>query len=323
MNPRLRLFACVGALGLFLALFPGCYTQMGASRNEDEHGEGYGYNNQGQYQDTSYSDSGQRYDDGYYNDNWGPRPYYGFSYYYPSYYWPSYAFNAAYCDPWAFNFGFDYYGYPRYSPYPYNFGGYYSPYYPGGYYTGYYPYYGQNGYPVYPYHRGSRVFGDTRGVSSGGRGTTVNIPTDASAPPPVVNVDRGGYNFPTGARSASNPTGGAVHNSVPATVNHNRAPNRGDASVRGSARPNGRSGHAVRGWGQRRGGSAPVGRGTTQSRPNEQNSPPPPQQSTPRSNDGNRGGRDAGTQRGSSPAPRPEAPSSGGRSSGSIRGGRP
>src|SRR5262249_20683855 len=160
--------------------------QMGTSRNEDEHGDGYGYNNQGQYQDTSYSDNGYRYDDGYSN-NWGPRGYYGFSYYYPSYYWPSYAFNAAYCDPWAFSFGYNYYGYAPYVPYPYNYAGYYSPYYPYGYYSGYYPYgYGNYGYAVYPYHRGSRQFGDTRGISGGGRGTTVNTPTDAGSAPPVV-----------------------------------------------------------------------------------------------------------------------------------------
>jgi hypothetical protein len=158
-------------------------------------------------------------------------------------------------------------------------------------------------------------------VTGGGRGTTVATPTDASSAPPVTNVDRGGYNFPLGARSAPNPTGGTVHNSAPATVNHNPAPpTRGDAAVHGGARSNGRSGHAVRGWGQRRGGPPPA-RGTSQARPRDQDNPaPPPQSAPPRSNGG---GREAGSQPRSSPAPRPEAPSGGGRSSGSTRGGRP
>jgi hypothetical protein len=321
MTKQVRLLGCLAALGLFLVLFPGCYTQMASTRGDDDRGEDHGYQSQGQYQDSSYAEQNDRRDtDDYYgyDDQWHNRGYVGFAYYYPpSYCWPSYAFNAAYYDPWAFNFGFSYgYGGGFYTPYPYAYAGYYSPYYPYGYYpNAYYKY----SYASNPYHRGVRSFGDTRGVSGGGRGVTTS--PNGYVAPPVVNTDRGGYNFPTGARL--NPTGTpASHGSTPSTVNPRSTSPQRSASVRGNSKSaNGRSGPAVRGWGGRRGvvqtdprretpATKPAGRGTQQAAP-----------STPRSNGG---GRESGVQRGNStPAPRPQAPSTppsgGGRSGGSGR----
>jgi hypothetical protein len=166
-----------------------------------------------------------------------------------------------------------------------------------------------------------RSFGDTRGVSGGGRGVTTS--PNGYVAPPVVNTDRGGYNFPTGARL--NPTGApASRGSAPSTVNPRSTSPQRSASVRGGSRSaNGRSGApAVRGWGSRRGvvqtdprretqAGKPAGRGTQQVAPS----------TPPRSNGG---GRESGVQRGNSaPAPR-QAPSSpppsgGGRSGGSGR----
>ena len=341
MKSKLTVWITGVAVGMLALMMSGCYTQLSSTR--DEEGEGYAnpsYNNDSSYtEEHGRNDYGYNGGSGYYDDGCDGCSHarLGFSYYYPSTYWPSYAFTAAYNDPW-------YYGsywssspficgtpYVTYSPWGY-YPAYVSPYY---YYS---PTYYRYGYVGNPSRRGSRVFGTTRGSTSGRPATG---DTRFTAP----NLDRGGYNLPSGARLS---TGSSGSGSTVGTAQGQKNNTRQVGTQRGTT-PRNNSGvstqpsRRVRGWGSRGGTTPREGvRGSTQ--PQVQPHGAPAQSTSPAShpsrNDSGRhqparsgGSRDAGSSRGSAPSysPPPRAPSNSapppssnsGSRGGNSRGGRP
>jgi len=266
----------------------GCYTQVGATREEypprDDNQEGYST----VQADTSANGYDQGYaDDRYDDDTWSPGYNYGFDYYYPTL-----GFSFAY-DPW-----WRYGGWYTYDPfwcgtsYPYLYAGwhYWNPSFH------HYPYYGS-----YFYGGGGRGFhGVTRTIGSTRGGGIVR---GSRGPEGVYNGGTPGRNdLSPGMRSAP------VTRNTPSGNSPRVSTGRRSVGPRGSVT---RGGAAVRG-GTSRGGSRG---GRTAS--------PAPRTYTPPSGGGSRGGSGRTYSPPPSPPPAQGAPSggSGGRSSGGGGGG--
>jgi len=313
MKSRFQFYLILSIMSAVLLAFAGCYTQIGATRDEgqDEYGSV-----QNEYDSTT---TGGGYESGYNNDQWDSwhhQAQLGFSFYQPSYYWPSYAFASAYSDPWFYDCYWSYDPWRSGNSYYGGYGYYGSPFYgySSYYYTPYYSYYPPAHYRyVYtdPVQRGSREFGSTRGESSPRGGLDMQNGGGGYVP------DRGGYNLPGAARvNQSTPAGGVsnINGSTPKQTGRQVGSQRA-ATPRSNDRPSSGRSPDVRAWGSR-GGST---RGDASQQPNNNGGTssftPPATTTAPAP----RGGSNNG---GNQSAPKRE-PSRGSRDSGGTRGGNP
>ncbi len=243
-NMKTTIVSSILFLGI-IALFSGCYTQVGTTPESN------------QYQPSTSIDNdlagappdSNGYNDYHDSDDW-QHSHVGYSYYYPpsSTYWPSDYYATAYASPWSFGIGFGYGG----GYYPYYGYGY------GGYYGGYYPYYPYYGYPYYgycsPYYYPSqnvRTYGSTR---SGAPIRTAAYGRSDASPTSIQGASSDIYGrIPTGVVTS----GGASQqlkrtsntNTVPRTLGTSRVgrPNQANASRNASQRYQGSRGSMSRG----------------------------------------------------------------------------
>ena len=241
----------VAASALFLA---GCYTQMSASRGDDDEG----YAQESQAPDQSQADTTSDYEsarDRFYSDNYYGSDYpaysvgIGFGWYSP---WYGYGYPWYYYDGWPYSRWYSPYGY--YSPAYYGFSG----------WPGYYGYYGGHGYYGGYYGRPSatrrfgmiRSSGGSRGAYGTGAGPTTVMPSGSRSAVGATRTSTPGVRSRGAVRYGSRPQRGVYARPAQSGTSSGRSQGRtySGGGSRGSAPASTGGGGGRGGGGGSRGG---------------------------------------------------------------------